>query len=325
MKLRILVPIFAALAAVPASAQQRVEARASTPAGGTVEFTSLDARVRVTGWGRGEVQVVGRLEREGDRVELRTDGDRVYVQVAGPRRTQRGGGGDLEVRVPARKAVSVRTTSGEVEVSGVQGAVAVNTSSGTVRVGGRPATVEVSTRSGDVAVDVESERVRTQTISGDVRVDGEVRGGVEVQSVSGEVQIPARVGTLRAQAVSGSVTAPSVAGRVEVQTVSGDIRLSSPRLRGEVGTVSGDVFLSGGLDRGGVTTVSTHSGEIEMALSRGTGAEVQFNTYSGDMVLDLDGARLTRSSRREREVLVGRGGARVELRTFSGDVKLTGR
>jgi hypothetical protein len=43
------------------------------------------------------------------------------------------------------------------------------------------------------------------------------------------------------------------------------------------------------------------------------------------MNLNVQGARVTRSSRREREVMLGRGGARVELRTFSGDVTLADR
>jgi hypothetical protein len=52
---------------------------------------------------------------------------------------------------------------------------------------------------------------------------------------------------------------------------------------------------------------------------------VEFNTFSGDLEVAVAGARVTRSSRRAREVLLGQGGARVELRTFSGNVKLADR
>ena len=58
---------------------------------------------------------------------------------------------------------------------------------------------------------------------------------------------------------------------------------------------------------------------------RGTGADVEFTTFSGDLDVQAAGARVTRSTRREREVVLGRGGARVEVRTFSGDVKLADR
>ena len=326
MKLGILsAALGAVLIVTPACAQQRVDERRATGPGGTVDVTLISGSVRVVAWGRNEVHVSGELGRGVERLDLRTEGDRVYVQVVTPRGTRNVGGSDLQVRIPARKTLVVRTTSADADVQGMVGGATVNTVSGRVQVSGRPAMVEVTTRSGEVDLEVVTQRVRAQTISGNVNVGGEVRTEVEAQSVSGDIQVEARAGSLRAQSVSGSVSAPSVAGRAEVQTVSGDIRVEGPRLRGDFETVSGDVTIVGGLDRGGTTTVSSHSGEVELRLARGTGAEVEFTTFSGDMDLTVQGARVTRSSRRAREVTLGRGGARVELRTFSGDVTLADR
>lgn len=317
--------LIAAFIVTPACAQQRVDQRRATGPGGTVDITLISGSVRVVAWGRNEVHVTGELGRGVERLDLRTEGDRTYVQVVVPRGTRHSGGSDIEVRIPARKTLVVRTTSADADVRGVTGSTTVNTVSGNVQVGGRPASLEVTTRSGEVEVDVVSDRVRAQSISGDLSLGGDVRTEVEAQTVSGDIGVSARAGSLRAQSVSGTVTAPTVSGRAEVQTVSGDIRVEGQRLRGDFETVSGDVTIAGSLERGGTTTVSSHSGQIEMRLPRGAGAEVEFTTFSGDMDLSVAGARVTRTSRREREVLLGRGGARVELRTFSGNVKLADR
>jgi DUF4097 and DUF4098 domain-containing protein YvlB len=326
MKLGILsAALGAALIVMPACAQQRVDVRRPTGAGGTVDVSLTAGSVRVVAWGRNEVHVTGELGRGVERVELRSEGDRLYVQVVAPRGSRNVQGSDLEVRIPARKTLVVRTTSADAAVEGVTGATTVNSVSGSVEVSGRPANVEVSTRSGDVDVDVVTDRVRVQSVSGGLEVRGEVRTEVEAQSVSGDIDVRARVGNLRAQSVSGGINAGFVGGRVEAQSVSGDINVQGQRLRGEVESVSGDVVIEGGLDRGGTTSISSHSGEVELRLTRGTGAEVEFTTFSGEMDLSVAGARVTRTSRREREVILGRGGARVELRTFSGDVTLTDR
>jgi hypothetical protein len=321
----IYIAALAALITAPACAQQRVDERRPTAASGTVDVTLLSGSVRVVAWGRNEVQVTGELGRGADRLEIRSEGDRTYVQVVVPRGTRNLGSSDLEVRIPARKSLVVRTTSADAEVQGILGGANVTTVSGDVRVAGRPASVDVTTRSGEAWVDVATSRVRVLSVSGDVEVRGEVRAEVEAQTVSGEISVPARAGSLRAQSVSGSVTAPSVGGRAEVQTVSGDISVQGARLRGSFGSVSGGVLVSGTLERGGTTTLNSHSGDVELRLARGSGAEVEFTTFSGDMELAISGARVTRTSQREREVLVGQGGARVEVRTFSGSVKLADR
>lgn len=326
MKLGILpVALAAALIVTPACAQQRVDVRRATGPGGVVDVSVLAGTVRVVAWARNEVQVTGELGRGSERVELRTEGDRVYVQVITPRGMRNVQGSELEVRIPARKTLMVRTTSADASVAGITGEVTVGSVSGGVEVAGRPAALEVSTRSGDVEVDVVTDRVRVQSVSGGLNVKGEIRTEVEAQSVSGDIDVTARVGSLRAQSVSGSITATALGGRVEAQTVSGEIRVEGQRLRGEMESVSGDVEVAGSLSSGGTTTVSSHSGEVQLRFVRGTGADVEFTTFSGDMDLAFPGARVTRNSRREREVVLGRGGARVEVRTFSGDVRLSER
>ncbi len=276
------------LAACSAPAQQQVDRRVATSAGGNVEVHNIAGSVRVVAWDRNEVRVTGTLGRGTERLDLESSGGgNVEVRVVLPRGNGRHDvrGSDIEVRVPAGKSVSVNTVSAGASVSGVNGAVEVRAVSGEVMVEGRPRTVVAESVSGDVTVNATTREVRARSVSGDVNVSG----------------------------VSGSATG---------STVSGDLTVTGSRLSGGFQTVSGDVRLKGDLDRSGTLDVKTHSGEVELALD-GSPADVDFSTFSGDVDVDVSGAQVERRSRREQQIRVGRGGSRVTVRTFSGDLRIT--
>jgi DUF4097 and DUF4098 domain-containing protein YvlB len=146
---------------------------------------------------------------------------------------------------------------------------------------------------------------------------------VDVQSVSGEVQVSRVQGETRAESVSGNVTATalgrvtqvkSVSGDVEVtnsqsdseltiSTVSGNIRGSSIKARGilvnsvsgdsllrgcecgraQLKSVSGTVEYSGPLAQGGRYEANVHSGDIRFMPSGPVGYELEASTFSGDI------------------------------------------
>jgi len=125
--------------------------------------------------------------------------------------------------------------------------------------------------------------------------------------------------------VSGSVEVASMRGRAEVSTVSGGIRLTGRQLAGSFQSVSGSIFVSGDLARDGTTTIESHSGTVEVRLAPPLSVAGDVTTFSGTITNDIPGVRITRQSRREQRFTVGRGEARLSIRTFSGDVKLGGR
>ena len=310
----------------PAAAQQQVSERARTSSTGTVEVHNTAGSVRVVAWDRNEVQVTGTLGRGAERVQVGPEGDRFVVRVVHPHNARNVRGSDLEVRVPSRKTVAVRTTSASVQVEGVTGAVSAHTTSGSVAVDGRPRDVEVVTRSGGVTLDVQTRRVEVQGTSGDVVVNGAVRERVEAGTVSGDVEIGAATGEVRVSTAGGDVRVRSLSGRADVATVGGDIDLRGRRIRGAFQTVSGTVSVHGDFDRGGTTTFNTHGGDVELDVPRGSGAELEITTFSGDILNEIEGVRVQRlGARQEYRLRVGGGGARVSVRTFSGNVRLTGQ
>jgi DUF4097 and DUF4098 domain-containing protein YvlB len=194
--------------------------------------------------------------------------------------------------------------------------------SGEVRVDGQPREVAASSRSGSVTVNATTTRVKAESVSGEVRVQGEVRERVEASTVSGELSVEARTPEAHVETVSGDVMVGSLSGRAEVNTVSGDVRVSGQHLQADVRSVSGDITLEGDLDAQTATQINTHSGDVRLHLARGSGAELDFTSFSGDVEGDVPGGmRMTRSGR-DQHFVVGRGGARVVVHTFSGDLSV---
>ena len=313
-----------------AAAQQRIEERLATSAGGSVEVINTSGSVRVTGWDRNEIQITGTLGRGAERLEITPSGDRVEIRVVLPRNAHNVRGTELEVRVPARKDLIVRTVSADVEVAELGGAVQARSVSGSVRVTGSPRQVIVGSTSGRVEVNAaRTSMVQANTVSGDITLRGAAADNVSVESISGDVSVAVSTPETRAKTVSGSVEVQGVGRKVTASTVSGDLRVSAGELEyGSFQTVSGDIRLSGRIAAGATLSLESHSGDVDLQLPRETAADFEIRTMSGD-IRNAFGPAAERTSRyspgRELRFSNGRGGARVMVKTFSGDVTLGAR
>ena len=132
----------------------------------------------------------------------------------------------------------ITTASGEVGVETCCADCSVQTASGDVTLGVVEGDLKVKTASGDVTVRAAEESVRTRTASGDVELRQVRAGKVEVDTVSGEVEIGVERGVsvyLDVSSLSGGVSSslePADAAvdgaltlELRVKTVSGAIQL----------------------------------------------------------------------------------------------------
>jgi len=141
-------------------------------------------------------------------------------------------------------------------------------------------------------------------------------------ATSGTVKIDSSSPSTRAHSVSGDVRIRGVRGRATVRTVSGECTLSGGEFNSvEIESVSGDVTFTGGVAGQGTFEMQSHSGDINLHLPPTTGADVEMRSTSGDLVIDMGSGRKT--GERELDARIGPGGARLRLRSFSGDIKVT--
>ncbi|MCC7416854.1 MAG: DUF4097 family beta strand repeat protein [Acidobacteria bacterium] len=150
--------------------------------------------------------------------------------------------------------------------------------------------VELRSISGDIEVRGVQGSVRGEAVSGDVTMDG--APNVEsAKSVSGDVSLAgvSTLGDLAAGSSSGSLTLRGVKARaLELASISGDLVLSDIICdRVAAKTISGTVEFGGRILRDGRYEFNAHSGDVRLRLQNPGGFEVNANTFSGSIRSDL--------------------------------------
>ncbi|MDH5823732.1 DUF4097 family beta strand repeat-containing protein [Luteimonas sp. RD2P54] len=246
--------LLAACAPFAALAQSAVDERHPLAPGGRVEVENVAGAIRVQGWDRDEVTVVGTLG-EGLRLEVDASRNRVRVHVVYPRGRRNNGDARLELRVPKGAELEVATVSADVDIAGVDlRRLQARTVSGGLNAAGRAGEADLGSVSGSIRSRIATSRFEAGTVSGRVDAGGGLGGDVSAESVSGSVDLVAgRVEQLRAETVSGSVKmqveALAPGGRIAAEAVSGRITLELPanasaQLRAS--SFSGDIHSSVG-------------------------------------------------------------------------------
>lgn len=226
----------------------------------------------------------------------------------------------LRIQVPAGPAVTLRSTSGDQAAHDLSNPVDSQSSSGDVKVEGQRGRLEVSTSSGDIrAVDVG--RTRLHTTSGDVTVNG-VSGALDVHTSSGTLELHGVSDSLTVSSVSGDVTIEGTPGTFAASSSSGDI-VASGLVRGavHVATTSGGIRLPLAVSVP-AARISSGSGDVDLKLERGTNATFDVTTGSGTIDANL-GLQVQSATRHVLRGTLGSGRAPIELKTTSGDIRLS--
>lgn len=197
-------------------------------------------------------------------------------------------------------------------------------------------------------------RLRVKAVSADIDVEG-VTGGLDLESVSGDVDIRGGGGRVTAESVSGTVTfagtsddltVAAVSGnvmvsgvdgaRIRASSVSGDVEVEGGTFRdGTFETVSGSVTFRGALSRNGDFEFESHSGRVLLELTAPVHATFDLSTFSGDLRGAVGGLHIADHVERTSRWTPGREGrlqvgdrdrsARVRASSFSGTVDIRER
>lgn len=267
----------AILAAGTAHAAERNLDRTFTVSpGGTLTVDADGASVRVTGVDSNQVTVhmtaTGSQEDlDNTKFDVSQKGDGVAVTL---RRAEKGSwfkwrssSSDqrIEVKVPKRYLVKVRTGGGSVDLSGTTGAA------------------DLYTSGGDIEVESVTGNVQARTSGGGIHVDS-IRGDVDADTSGGDVRLLRIDGKIRGNTSGGSVRVSLVGANrgISATTSGGDIELSLPRgTTGEVdATTSG-----GGIESDLPLTVTVKKDtRLEGALNGG-GQPIDAHTSGGSISL----------------------------------------
>jgi DUF4097 and DUF4098 domain-containing protein YvlB len=274
----------------------RLDTTVALSRSGTVDLQSFTGDITVVAWDRNEVKIHAvtyspiHLDNSPSRVSLMENPDEHENHNEDHENDRHNG---FEISMPKSARLMIRSISGDVNVRDV----------------------------GDV---------EAHTVSGDLNA-ANIASHAALETVSGDLTVMNVSAGLRASSVSGDVTARKITGEVSAQSVSGDVVLedvTSAYVRTE--TVSGEVKFRGPVDPKGRYEFHSHSGDVDLDLTGGAAdATLEVETYSGD--LDTGCAMTMQPTGRNERMgkhgifTIGRGaGAHFVLKTFSGDVHVTG-
>lgn len=291
MRCRALVPLL--LLALPqlVAAQTKISRTFQLNADGAVRIHALVGTVTVRGWDRDSVSVRGSL---GAGNRLHAGGGRTAVKMFVEAENERlPAPSTLEIMVPTRAKVWIKTATADVTVSNVSGSLDVYVISGSIDVSGNPA-------------------------------------DVNAEAIDGSIMVRGSPGWVRAKSASGSVSLRGTSRDATLSTVSGRITIdgsSTPRgvfERARFESVTGDIAFQGGIERGADLRFDTHGGTVDIVLPS-RGADLEVTTISGTIRNEASSARplVGRYGRgAELTTSVGDGGAGVQVRTFRGAITI---
>ena len=273
-------------------AQEIVEVGRAAHPDVAIRVFALSGSLRITPWAKDSVQVRGRVDREAGRFFLGGTREALKLGIETPQGTEPNGTADLEIQIPARTRLWVKTAAAEVEITAGGGTVEVFGESGRVRIDGRAESVNVETIDGNIELALESASGRVRSASGTIVVRGVVRD-LEASSISG----PLLVG------MEGAVQ------RVSMETVASEIAFK------------GDIEPDGRLQ------AETHGGDVELRLPARLGAAYHLVSYGGQLTNELVPPSAVRPGPHKGEwtFTTGDGRATVDVRTFKGRIILKER
>jgi DUF4097 and DUF4098 domain-containing protein YvlB len=229
---------------------------------------------------------------------------------------------DCTIEVPVAFGAEVSATSGDVQISSIEGSVGLFGSSGDVllRTIGGGATVELS--SGDVDAEGIGGDFALRMSSGDAVVR-KVGGSASVRGTSGDVEIYDATGDITVELSSGDLLVQGCRGGVTAETHMGDIRISEAAGAVRASTTSGDIHAGVVFNGATVHSFESSSGDVFVSFPKtvGNGFVLDVSTNTGSIEGNLE-IKLDEISRQTLKGVVGAGKGRLDIETASGDIRI---
>jgi hypothetical protein len=266
------------------------------PANARVMVRSGHGDITVRGSDSGEIRVTAKKtvrswsETEAERiaepvnVTIEQNGDGYEVHPTGFDLSSSKIGVDLEVAIPKKSVLSVKTDKGDVTVSGISGDVGITDMTGDVDVRGTAGDVNVEMRKGDVKV---------SATKGDVKISGK-GGEIEVNDTAGSLTVEGDFyGPVRAdKAVKGvrmvssktDLTLSALAGHMEAGSGNMDIVDAPGNL--SLRTRDSEINVE---NPGGKVNIDNRNASVGVRFSSAPKEDVQITNSSSEIALTVPG------------------------------------
>lgn len=248
---------------------------------------------------------------------------------------------DLEIHVPRKSSIKLRTDRGDVSVVGVQGDVSSNSARGQLEIRDVGGNVDVEANGGDVYItgakgnlkfNGRGSALEVTDIGGQAIINGEFHAPIRVRNVGKEFSFKSNRTEVTADKVDGHVELASdrmeivnVPGNVGVQTSSYEVTLEGVTGRIRVENRNGGVELRMPQPPKAPIEIENQKGAVELVMPSASAFQIQASTRGGEIENDFTDAnlRVTESENTARlEGSVGAKGPEIRVKTTYGTVRL---
>lgn len=266
-------------------------------AAGTV---SIHAEVRASGFGFEDPQkrlddIVSDppVEQRGDTIRVGKDFSRMRnVSIT------------YKIQVPHDTEVDANLASGAVNMRDLRGPVKVRSASGSINVEKIDRDTQLSTASGTISA---------ENIGGDVQVSS-ASGNVTIANIKGDARVHVVSGVIRISQPGGRVDGSTTSGEVEIQGAANDVTAHS---------VSGRVYVQGNPGAQGYWNLRTASGGVQISVPPSASFHLSAEAVSGEIRTDVP-VVVEEQGKHSLRARMGSDGGRVEVRTVSGEIRVSG-
>jgi hypothetical protein len=283
----------AAILLLVGAASVQAQGRANSAAVGptaSISIQNVAGSVKVSGWSHDSVAVRG-TAADPDRLAIHRGESSIRVGTWDAA-AESVPPVDMEVFVPARATVSIRTGSASIFASRFSGSLEVTSIRGDIEIRGTPRDVSAESMTGLIVLDVRTALARARSVTSAIRLHGEY----------------------------DDVAATSVSGNILIDNAT--VR------RGSFESVDGELRFVGSFRQDAELAFITHSGAVDFLLPGTTSATIRSVTFAGSLHSEFSEPVRTSVSKVKgsEHVLTLRGGsAQVNVRSFRGRIVIRQR
>lgn len=233
------------------------------------------------------------IEQRGDMIRIGKDGRRLRnISIS------------YTIEVPRETEVEASVGSGTEELRDIRGPVKLTTGSGNINA--RRVEREATFSTGSGSIDA-----------------GELGDDVRASTGSGSITLSGAKGDIRGNTGSGTIHVSSAGGRVQLSTGSGSITVNGAANDVNVRTAAGSITVTGNPAANSSWEMHTASGSVDLLVPPSANFLFSANAVSGGIRTDIP-IVVEEQSRHELRARLGNGGARVEVHTVSGNIRVRG-
>ncbi|MBI3405247.1 MAG: DUF4097 family beta strand repeat protein [Acidobacteria bacterium] len=339
------------------SATEEIKADKPLPAGSLVTVSnyrgsitivpdpsSLEVRVVAQKFVRfgNESQAQNRMAQNSVEIVQKEKGIEIRPKLTGGATGNRTVEVNLEVHIPQKSSVDLKTERGDIRVTGLVGTINAETQRGEIDIKDAGGDVIASHRGngraridgvkGNATLKGRGNEVEISNVTGEALVDGEFYGPIRIKNAAkgarfASARTDLTIGPLQGgmEISSGDLEIHDTTGNVLLTSNEKDVRLTNIGGRIKISNRTGNIEVTLGQPPKEEVDIQNDSGNIELALPAASGFDLSASTRSGEIENGFSDSAFKSTEEGGSARLEGKHGQRgpqVKLQTRYGSVKL---